>query len=298
MKNEVKAFLEYISIEKNYSSYTSMNYEEDLKNFVLFLKREGMKNLKEVDYALVRFYLRELYEKKYSKKTIARHISTLRSFFKYLLKEEKIDSNPMTLISNPKQDKKLPSVLNYEEIETILQIPDLHTPLGIRDACMLELLYSSGIRVSELVNIQLEQIKFEEKTIKILGKGNKERYVLYGKKCSKLLDQYLKMGRPNLQKKKVNSYLFLNKDGNPLTTGGVRYIFDKILKEGGIRLKVSPHTLRHTFATHLLNNGADLKSVQELLGHENLKTTQIYTHVSNERLRNVYLHTHPRAREK
>ncbi len=298
MKKEGTAFLDYISIEKNYSSYTRMNYEEDLKDFFTFLEKEGCSNLKKVDYTQVRFYLREMYEKKYSKKTIARHISTLRSFFKYLVKEGKIDSNPMALISNPKQDKKLPSVLNYEEIETILQIPDQKTPFGSRDACMLELLYSSGIRVSELVNIKIEDLKREEKTIKIEGKGRKERYVLYGSKCADLIEQYLKTYRPMLQKQNINSYLFLNKDGNPLTTGGVRYILEKILKEGGLRLKVSPHTLRHTFATHLLNNGADLKSVQELLGHENLKTTQIYTHISNERLRNVYLHAHPRANKR
>lgn len=295
MKTEIKEFLDYISIEKNYSSYTSINYEEDLKDFLLFLEKEGSTNLRKVDYVQVRLYLREMYEKKYSKKTIARHISTLRSFFKYLLKEGKITSNPMTLISNPKQEKKLPTVLNYEEMETILKIPDQKTPFGCRDACILELLYSSGIRVSELVNIKIEHLKREERTIKILGKGSKERYVLYGTKCANLLDQYLKTYRPMLQKKNINSYLFLNKDGNPLTTGGIRYVLEKILKEGGLRLKVSPHTLRHTFATHLLNNGADLKSVQELLGHENLKTTQIYTHISNDRLRNVYLHTHPRA---
>lgn len=298
MKNYVDDFLRYVEIEKNYSFYTVQNYEEDLTDFIRFLECEGIGNIKNVDYSVIRLYLKEMYDRKYAKKTISRHISTLRSFFKYLLKEDKIKINPTILISNPKQDKKLPNYLNYEEIETILTTPDTKDKLGVRDALILELLYSSGVRVSELVSIKLEHIKRENRTIKILGKGNKERYVLYGKTCEKLLDNYLISSRPLLLGHKKNNYLLLNKDGNPLSTGGVRFIIEKILKKSGLKLKVSPHTLRHTFATHLLNNGADLKSVQELLGHENLSTTQIYTHVSNERLRTVYLNSHPRAKGK
>lgn len=298
MEKEINKFLDYISIEKNYSNYTKDNYLEDLNDFVSFLKSEEINKWRDVDYAIVRLYLRKMYDKKYSKKTIARHISTLRSFFKYLLKEDIISNNPMTLISNPKQDKKLPTVLNYEEVEEILNIPDKNTDIGLRDALILELLYSSGIRVSELVSITTDNINKNKKTIKILGKGNKERYVLYGSKCAELIDEYIYSSRKNLIGNKSHKYLLVNKDGNKLTTGGIRYILERVLKEGGVKLKISPHTLRHTFATHLLNNGADLKSVQELLGHENLKTTQIYTHVSNDRLRGVYLHTHPRAKQK
>ena len=298
MEKEINKFLDYISIEKNYSNYTKDNYLEDLNDFLSFLKSEEINKWCDVDYAIVRLYLRKMYDKKYSKKTIARHISTLRSFFKYLLKEDIISNNPMTLISNPKQDKKLPTVLNYEEVEEILNIPDKNTDIGLRDALILELLYSSGIRVSELVSITTDNINKNKKTIKILGKGNKERYVLYGSKCAELIDEYIYSSRKNLIGNKNHKYLLVNKDGNKLTTGGIRYILERVLKEGGVKLKISPHTLRHTFATHLLNNGADLKSVQELLGHENLKTTQIYTHVSNDRLRGVYLHTHPRAKQK
>lgn len=297
MKKYLEEFLNYIEVEKNYSFYTIKNYEEDLLEFYQFLKSEGIKKINEVDYSIIRFYLKKMYEKGYAKKTIARHISSLRSFFKYLLKEEIINTNPTTLISNPKQDKKLPNYLNYEEIEEILNIPNPNTKLGKRDRLILELLYSSGIRVSELVAIKLEQIQFSNRTIKILGKGNKERYVLYGRKCEELLNDYLNTARIELLGCKQNHYLLLNKDGNPISTGGVRYILNQVLKESGLKLHVSPHTLRHTFATHLLNNGADLKSVQELLGHENLSTTQIYTHVSNERLRAVYLNSHPRAKE-
>lgn len=294
----MNAFIDYIEIEKNYSNNTFESYRKDLEDFMKFLKCESITTWNDVSYSSIRFYLRKMYDKEYSKKTISRHISTLRSFFKYLVKEGMISTSPMTLISNPKQDKKLPTYLNYEEIETILNIPDKKTVLGVRDALILELLYASGIRVSELVGIQLKNIRTSEQSIKILGKGNKERYVLYGKKCKELIDLYLGCARKELLKNKNHDYLFVNKDGEQLTTGGVRYILDKTLKEGGLRLKISPHTIRHTFATHLLNNGADLKSVQELLGHENLKTTQIYTHISNERLRNVYLHTHPRANKK
>lgn len=298
MKKYMEEYLSYIEIEKNYSFYTIKNYEEDLLEFYDFLKEENITKIKEVEYSTIRLFLKKMYEKGYSKKTITRHISSLRSFFKYLLREEIIEINPTALISNPKQEKKLPNYLNYDEIETILMVPDSNTTLGKRNQLILELLYSSGIRVSELVSIKLEQIHLSNHTIKILGKGNKERYVLYGDKCAELLENYMNTARLELLGRKQNHFLFLNKDGNPLSTGGVRYIIDVVLKESGLKLHVSPHTLRHTFATHLLNNGADLKSVQELLGHENLSTTQIYTHVSNERLRNVYLHTHPRAKEK
>lgn len=298
MDKLIEEFLEYIAFEKNYSDYTVQSYEEDLKSLKEFLEVEQVGSIKQVDYSIIRLYLKKMYEKKYSKKTIARHISTLRSFFKYLMREDIIKTNPITLISNPKQDKKLPNYLNYEEIETLLHIPDLKDAYGMRDALILELLYSSGIRVSELVTIQLEHIHKSERQIKILGKGNKERYVLYGRRCTELLDLYLRSGRNELLKHPGVPYLFLNKNGGQLSTAGVRYILDKILKVGGLKLKVSPHTLRHTFATHLLNNGADLKSVQELLGHENLSTTQIYTHISNERLRHIYLNNHPRAKEK
>lgn len=298
MDRNKQAFLDYLAFEKQYADDTILSYEEDLCHFSEFLRQQKMHSFSQVTYQDIRSFLKMMYEKQYAKKTIARHISTLRSFFKYLLQEEQITVNPMTLISNPKQDKKLPNYLNDTEIETILGLPDLKDPFGQRDALILELLYASGIRVSELVSIQLKHIKYTERNIKICGKGSKERYVLYGRQCARLLELYLQDGRKKLLHQKPTPYLFLNKDGNQLSTAGVRYIINKLLKQSGLKLHVSPHTLRHTFATHLLNNGADLKSVQELLGHENLSTTQIYTHVSNERLRSVYLHTHPRAQEK
>lgn len=287
-------FLKYIDLEKNYSKYTLINYKDDLSFYLDFLNKENIDVL-DSDYKVIRNYLSYMYNKKYSSKTISRHISSLRSFYKYMLKENYIVKNPMTLISNPKQESKLPHFLYYNELETILNIPDKSTPLGQRDSIILELLYSTGIRVSELVNIKLKDINLSTRKIRILGKGNKERIVLYGEYLKNLLDIYLNDGREKLVKNN-QEHLVLNKNGSGLTTRGVRVIIDNILKKGEIDFHISPHVLRHTFATHMLDSGADLKSVQELLGHENLSTTQIYTHVSNERLRKVYLSTHPRAK--
>lgn len=290
----VLEFLKYIDLEKNYSNYTLINYKDDLSFYLDFLNKENIDVL-DSDYKVIRNYLSYMYNKKYTSKTISRHISSLRSFYKYMIKENYIVKNPMTLISNPKQESKLPHFLYYNELETILNIPDKSTPLGQRDSVILELLYSTGIRVSELVNIKLKDINLSTRKIRILGKGNKERIVLYGEYLKNLLDIYLNDGREELVKNN-QEYLVLNKNGSGLTTRGVRVIIDNILKKGEIDFHISPHVLRHTFATHMLDSGADLKSVQELLGHENLSTTQIYTHVSNERLRKVYLSTHPRAK--
>lgn len=294
--NLMLEFLKYLKDEKNYSKLTVINYGKDLKLFLQFLKIEKITDIKKIDYKLMRSYLSFLYEKEYSKKTIARNISTLRSFFKYLLKENHIKQNPMTLIQNPKPDKKLPKVLYTNDLEDLLKIPDINTSLGQRDSAILEMFYSTGIRVSELVSLKIKDINFYDRRIKILGKGNKERYVLYGSVLSEKLNCYLKDGRIKLNKN-GSDYLFLNKNGGNLTTRGVEKILDNIVKKSNLKYHISPHTLRHTFATHMLDNGADLKVVQELLGHENLATTQIYTHVSNERLREVYLKSHKRSEE-
>jgi len=201
----------------------------------------------------------------------------------------------MTLISNPKIEKKLPKVIYSNELDTILNIPDRSTTLGLRDALILELLYSTGVRVSELVNICIDDINFNKKEIRIFGKGSKERIVLYGNKCSDLLDDYISKSRSELYSEYSGDYLLLSKKGRQINQREIRSIIDDIVSKAGLKIHISPHVLRHTFATDLLNNGADLRSVQELLGHESLSTTTIYTHITNERLRNVYLHAHPRA---
>ena len=292
MKKELNDFYEYLTL-KNYSNNTVSSYKKDLTQFYDYSKN---RNINDIDYEFIRSYLFFLYDKKYTSKSISRHISSLKSFFKYLMKNEIIKTNPMLLISNPKVEKKLPNYLNYKDLETILSIPDKNDVLGLRNALILELLYSSGIRVSELVNIKLSDIDFINRRIIILGKGNKERVVLYGKLCSDLLNNYINKSR-SLLIKEDNEYLLLNKFGNKITDRAIRMIIDGIIKKSCLKLRVSPHTFRHTFATHLLNEGADLKIVQELLGHENISTTGIYTHVSNERLRRVYLEAHPRAKK-
>ena len=287
-------FLEYLKYEKNYSSHTIIGYTNHLDHFLKFLKDKNINNYNDASYNIIRSYINKLYEDKYTSKSICNYISSLRSFFKYLKNEEVIKNNPMVLIQNPKLEKKLPKYLYYEDMEKILNVPDLNTDIGIRDSLILELLYVTGIRVSELVNIKLSDIDYNDRKIKINGKGNKGRIVLYGTRCEELLNKYLKI-RDNFLKNS-NDYLILGKMGKKINDRMIRTIISDIARKAGVKLKISPHTFRHTFATHMLNEGADLRSVQELLGHENLSTTTIYTHVTNERLRNVYLHTHPRAR--
>lgn len=297
MKDVLNKFVIYLKDEKNYSDYTITNYSIDIEEFYVFLKKENITRLQDVDYKVLRKYLNYMTENKYSNKTISRKLSSLRTFFKYLVKKEIINDNPMILISNPKEEKKLPKYLNYGEIEKILEIPNKETTLGLRNACILEILYSTGIRVSELVNLKINDIDFYNKKIRVLGKGNKERIVLFGNRCEHLLERYIKESRVVLNKKKME-YLFLNNLGQNISVRSIENIIDKIEKEACLKFSISPHVFRHTFATHLLDNGADLNSVKELLGHENLNTTAIYTHVSNERLRKVYLDCHPRARGK
>ena len=279
----VHKFLDYLKYEKGFSDYTVKSYETDLREFYDFA---GEFN---VDIELVRKYLRKLYENKYSSRSISRKVSTLKSYFKYLESEGIIKDNFMRLISNPKIEKTLPNYLNYEDLEKLLAFPDRSNKYGLRDALILEMLYSSGVRVSELANMKLNDIDFKERKILILGKGNKERYVYYGSKCAELLDKYLKLDHRD------SPYLLIGKRSDRLNEREIRSIVTDTAKKAGIEVHVSPHTLRHTYATHMLNDGADLKSVGDLLGHESLSTTQIYTHVSNERLRQVYLSAHPRA---
>ena len=282
MKDAYK-FLDYLKYERGFSDYTIKSYRIDLKEFYDFAKEDN------IDIDLVRKYLRELYEKKYSNRSISRKVSSLKSYFKYLESEGIIKDNFMRLISNPKIEKTLPNYLNYEDLEKLLDFPDKNNKYGLRDALILEMLYSSGIRVSELSNMKIKDIDFNEKKILILGKGNKERYVYFGSKCMNLLNKYLELDHRD------SPYLLIGKRTEKLNEREIRSIVTETAKKAGISVHVTPHTLRHTYATHMLNDGADLKSVGDLLGHESLSTTQIYTHVSNERLRQVYLSAHPRA---
>ena len=282
MKNAYE-FLDYLKFEKGFSDYTVKSYETDLKEFYDFALD------KDINIELVREYLRKLYEDKYSNRSISRKVSSLKSYFKYLESEGIIKDNFMRLISNPKIEKTLPNYLNYDDLEKLLNFPDRSNKYGLRDALILEMLYSSGVRVSELANMRLSDIDFNERKILILGKGSKERYVYYGSKCADLLNKYLNLDHRD------SPYLLIGKRNYKLNEREIRSIVTDTAKKAGIAVHVTPHTLRHTYATHMLNDGADLKSVGDLLGHESLSTTQIYTHVSNERLRQVYLAAHPRA---
>lgn len=298
MDKLINQFIEYLEYEKGYSKKTIISYEKDLELFNKYLKENKIENITNIDYNTIRKYLSHMHEKKYESSSISRKISTLRSFFKYNLKEKNIKNNPMTLISNPKREKKLPKYLNYEEMEKLLNSIDTSELEGIRDRLIIELLYSTGIRVSELVNIKIKDIKIKENQINILGKGNKERIVLFGEKAKEMIKIYLNAYKEYFKGNILNDYLLINKKGKQLTTNKIELIVKDVLKKSSLKLNISPHTLRHTFATHMLDSGADLKSVQELLGHENLKTTAIYTHISNERLKHVFVNSHPRALKK
>ena len=295
MERYINDFLEYLEYQKNYSIHTIKNYKDDLMIFLNFLDIEHITNLDDVTYDLMRKYLKYLNNLNYKAKSVARILSALRGFYKYLYQHKIVKDNPMILIATPKIEKKLPKYLEYNEVEKLLAAPNLKTDIGIRDYVILEILYSTGIRVSELVNIKLKDIDMSNKEIRILGKGNKERIVLFGKVLKDKLDLYL---NGTYQKYNIHNspYLLLNHHGNKINDREIRTIVDNNMKIAGINKKISPHTLRHTFATHMLNGGADIKTVGDLLGHESLSTTTIYTHLSNEQLKKVYLSAHPRAK--
>lgn len=286
-------YLEYLKYQKNYSDETIHSYSIDIEEFLDYINSECI-NICEVGYDVVKAWLINLDEKKNKSTTVSRKISSLRGFYKYLINNKVIDSNPFSLVSLPKKERHLPRFFYYNELEEMFQVPKLNTALGQRDRLLLEMLYATGVRVSELVNIKVSDINGEE--IKVLGKGNKERIVEFGDYAESILELYLNEGYKSLNVKK-SEYLFLNSRGGKLTTRGVRYILDNIINKTTIDKKISPHMLRHTFATHLLNEGCDLLTVQELLGHESLTATSIYTHITNDRLKEVYFKCHPRAKK-
>lgn len=286
-------YLEYLKYQKNYSDETIHSYSIDIEEFLDYINSECI-NICEVGYDVVKAWLIHLDEKKNKSTTVSRKISSLRGFYKYLINNKVMNSNPFSLVSLPKKERHLPRFFYYNELEEMFQVPKLNTALGQRDRLLLEMLYATGVRVSELVNIKVSDINGEE--IKVLGKGNKERIVEFGDYAESILELYLNEGYKSLNVKK-SEYLFLNNRGGKLTTRGVRYILDNIINKTTIDKKISPHMLRHTFATHLLNEGCDLLTVQELLGHESLTATSIYTHITNNRLKEVYFKCHPRAKK-
>lgn len=288
-------FLEKLKYEYNYSDLTINGYDYEITKFLDYLNDNHL-DYKKINIDMIRNYLKYLDSLKYKKNSISKNLSSLRSYYKFLTEEKVVLNNPFKNISNPKKDKKLPDFLNYKEINKLFDSADTKTPLGLRNRCILELLYDTGIRVSELVNLKINDIEFDKKIINILGKGKKERIVYYGDYLQEVLEKYINDSRKYLLNNKLSEYLILNNNGSKITTRGVEYIIDKMVNEAAIKHKISPHVLRHTFATHMLNGGADIKSIQQLLGHESLSTTGIYTHITNDVLRQEYLKNHPRSK--
>ena len=300
MQEVFNKYVNYLEAERNVSPYTVRNYTSDLLGFFQFLKAKGIGSLRDVDKPVLRDYLSHLIEQGLVKASIARKLSAIRSFYRYLLREGMVPTSPVATTSSPKLDQRLPSFLSIEQVVKLLEAPDLATPQGLRDRALLELLYASGLRVSELVSLNLEQVNLDTNEIRVRGKGDKERVVLIGKPAAEALSTYLSQGRPKLfgAKIRMTNALFINRYGERLIERGVQKILEKYANIAGIDKRVHPHLLRHTFATHLLDGGADLRVVQELLGHADLSSTQIYTHVTKSQARKVYLAAHPMAQEK
>lgn len=294
---EIQNFILYLQLEKNASDHTLTSYTADIADFLNFAKRQGFTGgFDLVNHILIRTYLAELKNQDYARRTIARRIAALRSLFRFLCRENIIEANPFHLVHTPKLEKRLPELLAETEIDELLRLP-VRNLLGLRDLALLELLYATGIRVGELVGLNLYDIDLDTSFILVYGKGAKERIVPVGRKAKAALTAYLECSRPVLCSKSGESHAkaFVNSKGGPLTDRSVRRILDKYVEMLAIKKQISPHTIRHSFATHLLDHGADLRFVQELLGHVSLSTTQLYTHITREKLKSVYRQAHPRA---
>ena len=295
MEQLIEKFIDYLKVQKNYSSFTLLNYKKDIEEYEMFLKEKNY-NYKNMDYKKCTEYLLFLDNRNLKKTSVSRRLSSLRTFYKYLVLNNFVDNNPFLLVSSPKKEKKMPKFINYSGIEEIFNIPNIKTKEGQRERVILEILYGSGIRVSELVNIKIKDIDFSNKTILIFGKGSKERLVSFGEPALDSIKQYINDGRKQYEIE--SEYLIVGKNEDQLTTRRIEQIIGELINKTSIKMNITPHMFRHTFATHLLDNGSDLIAVQELLGHESLASTEIYTHISNEHLRDVYLKCHPRNKEK
>ena len=295
MNELLEQFLTHLRVTRNASPYTIKNYSNDIGQFLDYCRTKGVGSLEQVDRSLLRGYLAELDAVGYVKASIARRVAELRSFGDFLVREGVLERNTFRTVSAPRIPKRLPHYLTVAEVEALLAVPDTSTPRGLRDRAIIEVLYAAGLRVSELVGLNVADVDLHQALVQVVGKGGKERIGLLGRPAVQALRAYLKVGRPALLGQRPTNALWLNHRGGRLTTRGVALILSRAGKQAGIRTPVSPHILRHSFATHLLDGGADLRIVQELLGHANLATTQIYTHVSQSRAREVYMRAHPRA---
>ncbi len=292
-----KIFLLYLITERHYSELTKKAYEEDINEFTDFLSATGEPSYKSVSLQDVRIFLGELSERELSRNTISRKISSLRAFYQFLLKNEVVTENPFSYIHLKKKTLRLPRFFYEKEIDALFEAVKGERTLDFRNEALLEILYGTGIRLSECKNIQMKDIDFDLGVVLIRGKGNKERYVPFGHYAAAAIQEYLEKGRSVLMKKyqKEHDFLFVNQYGVPISSSGIEYVLNQIIKKSSLTSKIHPHMLRHSFATHLLNNGADMRTVQELLGHASLSSTQIYAHVTKEHLQKNYRKFHPRA---
>ncbi|WP_059171554.1 site-specific tyrosine recombinase XerD [Bacillus sp. FJAT-27445] len=297
MEDHLKDFIHFLMVEKGLSHNTMISYERDLKNYLRHLKSvQGIEAIDDIQRAHILHFTGALKNEGKSSKTIARHIASIRSFHQFLLRDRATSHDPTVHIETPKLEKNLPKVLSMEEVEILLEAPVAKDHFGLRDKAMLEILYATGIRVSELIGLNLDDLHLNMGFLRCIGKGNKERIIPVGRTAAEVLQRYLESGRPKFaEKKSREEALFLNHQGKRLTRQGFWKILKKLAAGAGIEKDLTPHTLRHSFATHLLENGADLRAVQEMLGHSDISTTQIYTHVTKVRLRDVYSQFHPRA---
>ena len=297
MEDQLKDFMHFLIVEKGLANNTILAYERDLRSYLHYLKNvESISSFNEVQRVHIVHFLGFLKEQGKSSKTLARHVASVRAFHQFLLRDKASEHDPTVHIEPPKLERSLPKVLNLKEVEKLLDSPKANDHYGLRDKAMLELLYATGIRVSELISLNLGNVQLTMGFIRVTGKGDKERIIPLGKKATDAIMQYLEQGRPHFEKNKQREpALFLNHQGKRLTRQGFWKILKKCANEAGIGKELTPQTLRHSFATHLLENGADLRAVQEMLGHADISTTQIYTQVTKTRLKDVYSKFHPRA---
>ncbi|EPH94674.1 MULTISPECIES: tyrosine recombinase XerC [unclassified Enterococcus] len=290
-------FLRYLIVERGYSEKTQSAYQKDITDFNKFLKESGDEDFLSITHSDVRIYLGFLTEKEYSRNTISRKIASLRSFYQYLLKEGVVEENPFSYAHLKKKSLRLPRFFYEDEMQALFDSVKGEKPLDLRNQALLEVLYGSGIRLSECSGLKMSDIDFEAEVMLIHGKGNKERYAPLGSFAQDALHEYFEKGRNVLMQKyhKNHELVFVNHHGEPITPTGIEYVLNQLIKKSSLDSDIHPHMLRHTFATHLLNNGADMRTVQELLGHANLSTTQIYAHVTKESLQKNYRNFHPRA---
>ncbi len=295
MEELLKRYVRHLELERSISPYTVRNYASDVQGFLSFLAENGIDSLDKVSRSTLRLYLGWLHERGIARASINRKASALRSFYRYLIREKLVDSEPTLLLSGPKMEKRLPTFLTHGEMAQLIEAPDSSTPQGLRDRAILELLYAAGLRVSEIVALDLNDLDFGSRQLRVWGKGSKERMALMGIPAAEAMKLYLNLGRIKLRGTTDTQAVFLNRFGGRIAERRIQHIIKKYARQAGLELRVFPHIMRHTFATHMLDGGADLRVVQDLLGHTRLSSTQVYTHVTQSQIRRNYLAAHPRS---